>query len=117
MWCGQLSPAIVAAPDGSLHGTDCMLSAGSFYINSKAGAFEDYLMTDVWDFLFTNYPIRPEPEAHVLAGASMGGGGAFNLAIKYRDRFKTVVGVFPPVNMRWLSCRGRQSRHRGSNRG
>jgi S-formylglutathione hydrolase FrmB len=107
MWCGKLPPAIIAALDGSLHGSDCLFSAGSFYINSKAGAFEDYIMTDVWDFLVKNYPIRPEPEAHVLAGVSMGGGGAFNLAIKHRDRFKTVVGIFPAVNTRWLSCRGR----------
>jgi S-formylglutathione hydrolase FrmB len=107
MWCGRLPPAIIAAPDGSLHGTDCLFSAGSFYINSKAGAFEDYIMTDVWNFLMAHYPIRPEPEAHVLAGASMGGGGAFTLGIKHRDRFKTVLGIFPPVNPRWLSCRGR----------
>ena len=107
MACGQLPPAIVAAPDGSLRGTDCFFSAGSFYLNTKAGAFEDYLMIDVWDFLMRNYPIRPEAEAHVIAGVSMGGGAAFNKAIKYQDRFKTVVGFFPPVNVRWESCRGR----------
>jgi S-formylglutathione hydrolase FrmB len=107
IWCGKLPPTIVAAPDGSLRGTDGLLSAGSFYLNTKAGAFEDYLMIDVWDFLMNHYPIRPEPEAHVIAGVSMGGGAAFNKAIKYPDRFKTVVGIFPPLNTRWLSCRGR----------
>jgi S-formylglutathione hydrolase FrmB len=107
IWCGKLPPVIVAAPDGSLRGSDCLFTAGSFFLNTKAGAFEDYLMIDVWDFLMKNYPIRPEPEAHVIAGASMGGGAAFNKAIKFQDRFKTVIGIFPPLNTRWISCRGR----------
>ncbi len=107
IWTGKLPPVIVAAPDGSLRGTDCLFSAGSFFINTKAGAFEDYLMHDVWDFLLCHYPIRPEPEAHVIAGASMGGGAAFNMAIKYPDHFKTVAAFAPPLNMRWISCRGR----------
>jgi len=108
---GKLAPIIIAAPDGSLNGLDCVFSAGSFYLNTKAGAFEDYLMGDVWDFVMRNFPIRPEPEAHVIAGASMGGGAAFNKAIKYQDRFKTVMALFPPVNLRWTSCRGRYMDH------
>ena len=106
MASGQLPPAIVAAPDGSLRGTDHILSAGSFFLNTpKAGAFGDYLMVDVWNFLMENYPILPEPEAHIAAGVSMGGGAAFNIAIKYPDKFKSVLGIFPPLNLRWLDCR------------
>src|SRR5262249_31434837 len=93
IWCGQLPPLIVAVRDGSLNGHSCLLTAGTFFINSKAGRFEDYLMQDVWNFVFQNYPIRPEREAHVLAGVSMGGGAAYNLGIKYRDRVKLVVGI------------------------
>lgn len=104
---GTLPPVIVASPDGSLRGTRCLLSAGSFFLNTKAGAFDDFLMKDVWDFLFEHYPLRPEPEAHVIAGVSMGGGGAYNKVFKYPDRFKTVVGIFPPLNVRWRDCRGR----------
>jgi S-formylglutathione hydrolase FrmB len=104
---GCLPRAIVAAPDGSLQNARCLFNAGSFYLNTRAGAFEDFLMVDVWDFLFSHYPLRPEPEAHVIAGVSMGGGAAFNKAIKYPDRFRVVVGIFPPVNLRWENCRGR----------
>jgi S-formylglutathione hydrolase FrmB len=68
------------------------------------------VMVDVWNFVVTNYPIRPEREAHVLAGVSMGGGGAYNLAIKHRDRVKVVLGIFPPVNIRWLDCHCRYMR-------
>jgi S-formylglutathione hydrolase FrmB len=102
--CGRLPPLIVAAPDGSLNGRPCLFTAGSFFVNSKAGAFEDYVMQDVWNFVLQQYPVRPEREAHMIAGASMGGGAAFNLAFKYRPCFKVVIGIFPPLNTRWLDC-------------
>src|SRR5205807_5324843 len=104
---GQLPAAIIVAPDGSLRGMDCLIAAGSFFLNTKAGAFEDYLMVDVWDFILRNYPIRPEREAHVIAGVSMGGGAAYHNAIKYAERFGIVIAFAPPVNLRWESCRGR----------
>jgi hypothetical protein len=105
--CGQLPPTIIAVPDGSLHGLDCLFSAGSFFLNTEAGRFEDYLMCDVWKFVTGRFPIRPEPEAHVIAGVSMGAGAAFNKAIKYPETFKIAVGLFPPLNLRWQDCRGR----------
>jgi S-formylglutathione hydrolase FrmB len=105
---GRLPPMIVAAPDGSLRGVVGLFTAGSFFLNTpRAGNFDDYLMIDVWDFLFHNFPILPEREAHVIAGVSMGGGAAFNKGIKYRERFKVVLGIFPAVNVRWSDCRGR----------
>lgn len=108
MASGEMPPAIIAAPDGSIHGRACAFTNyASFFIDSKAGNFEDYLMVDTWDFLHHNFPIRPERDAHFIAGVSMGGGVAFNKAFKYRDRFKVVVGIFPPVNTRWENCKGR----------
>lgn len=104
---GRLPPMIVAAPDGSVRGRASLLSAGSFYINSQAGNFEDYIIQDVWTFVLANFPVRPEREAHVIAGASMGGFGAYNLAIKYREMFGVVVGIFAPLNLRWVNCHGR----------
>lgn len=98
---GCLPPVIVAAPDGSLPGEPCYFRPGSFFINSLAGDFEDYILQDVWNFVVSHYPIRPERGAHVLAGASMGGFGAFNLGIRYRQSFGTAVGMFPPLNLRW----------------
>ena len=108
MSSGRLPPAIVAAPDGSLNGASGLLSAGSLWINTpRGGRFEDYLMQDVWDFLLSHYPIRPERDAHVIAGVSMGGGGAIHTAIKYPDRFGTVLMFIPPLNFRWEDCHGR----------
>ncbi len=105
--CGKLPPVIVAAPDGSLNGHPCLFPSGSFFINSRAGRFEDFIMQDLWEFLHTSFPLRKEREAHVLAGVSMGGFGAYNLAIKYREQFKIVLGIMPPLNMRWIDCHGR----------
>jgi S-formylglutathione hydrolase FrmB len=104
MVAGKLPPMIVAAPDGSLTRRPFHITAGSYFLNTRAGAFEDLVMVDVWNFVVEHYPIRPEREAHVLAGVSMGGGAAFNLGIKYRDRIKVVLGIFPPLNTRWLNC-------------
>ena len=85
---GRLPPVIIAAPDGSISGLSGTLRPGSFYINSpRGGRFQDYLEHDVWDFLVRHFPIRPEREAHALLGVSMGGLGAYNLALKRRDRF------------------------------
>jgi S-formylglutathione hydrolase FrmB len=101
---GRLPPVIIAAPDGSVSGSDCFLSAGSFFLNSEAGRFEDYLMIDVWNFLMGRFPIRPERQAHAILGVSMGGGAAFNKAIKFSACFGVAVGIFPPLNLRWMDC-------------
>ncbi len=101
---GKLPPMIVAAPDGSISGRASYFSTGSFFINSKAGRFEDYVIDDVWPFVVGHFPVRPEREAHVIAGASMGGFGAYNLGMKHPELFKIIVGVFPPLNLRWVDC-------------
>jgi pimeloyl-ACP methyl ester carboxylesterase len=109
MSAGELPPAIIAVADGSLPGrislNPCIGS--SFFLNSNAGNFEDFIIQDVWDFVLSHYPIRPERECHVLFGVSMGGFAAYNLGIKYRDRFGVIVGVLPPLNLRWVDCHGR----------
>jgi S-formylglutathione hydrolase FrmB len=103
---GKLPPMIVAAPDGSLDGEGCLQKPGSFWINSNAGPFEDFVLQDVWDHLTHNYPIRAEREAHMLVGISMGGFGAYNLGIRHRDAFGVVAGIYPPLNLRWMDSHG-----------
>ncbi len=103
---GKLPPLIAVAPDGSLAGEPCGCCPGSFFLNSKAGDFEDFVLQDVWDFVCHNYPIRSERGAHVLAGVSMGGFAAYNYAIKHKDAFGVAVGIFPPLNLRWTDKKG-----------
>src|SRR5262249_50956652 len=103
---GVLPPVIIAAPDGSLSGKSSVFQPGSFFLNSHAGDFESWVLQDVWDFVCEQYSIRPEREAHVLAGVSMGGFAAFNLGIRYRHAFGAAVAFHPPLNLRWVDCQG-----------
>jgi len=103
---GALPPLVVVAPDGSILGRRSMFNTGSFYANSKAGRFEDYVVNDVWGWAKRSFAIRPEREAHVIAGASMGGGGAFNLAFRHKAEFGHVVGILPALDFRYTDCTG-----------
>lgn len=106
---GELPPMVIAAVDGSISGKQRLFASGSFYINSEAGRFEDYIIRDVYPFILRNFKICPERESHILAGVSMGGFGAYNLGIKYRAEFAHVFGIFPPLNVRYTDCHGRYS--------
>jgi S-formylglutathione hydrolase FrmB len=107
---GRLPPCIVAAPDGSILGRQSVVKVATFFANTDAGRYEDYLMIDVWDFLMENFPIHPEREAHALIGASMGGSAAFAQAIKHKDKVKIAVGFMPALNLRWVDCHGKYER-------
>ena len=104
---GKMPPAIIAFPDGSIQGKSTIKRNASFFLDSKAGNFEQFLMKDVWDFLFCKYPLRPEREAHVLVGISMGGAAAFRIPLAYPDRFKLIIGFMPALNLRWVDCNER----------
>jgi S-formylglutathione hydrolase FrmB len=104
--CGKLPPLIAVAPDGSINGEPSLTSPGSFFLNTQAGYFADFVLEDVWDFVVSHYPICPDRQAHVIAGVSMGGFAAYNLAIKHRECWGIVIGVFPPLNLRWMNKEG-----------
>ena len=70
--CGQLPPVIIAVPDGSIRGRAGLIDVASFWADSNAGKFEQYLMRDVWDHMHRNYPIRAGRQSHALIGVSMG---------------------------------------------
>ena len=105
--CGRMPATIIVIPDGTKRGKGRLFSTHSSFLNTRLGCYEDYLMGEVWSFVTTNFPIRPERQAHVLAGVSLGGGSAFHHALKRRDRFGVVLGIYPPVNVRWVNCRNR----------
>ncbi len=107
MVCGRLPPFLIAAPVGSLSGRPTLLSGASFYLNTRAGRFEDYIVCDVWNFLTSNFPVRPEREFHILCGGSAGGFGAYNLGFKHPDQFKVLAGFLPALNLRYQDCHGR----------
>ena len=105
---GSIPPAVIAAPDGSLPGRGKLVRSGSFYVNSFAGRYADYILHDVWHgFVRQRFAVRPERDAHLLVGASMGGFGAFNLGFKHRTEFGHLAGIFPPLDLRYADCHGR----------
>ncbi|MCZ2342859.1 MAG: hypothetical protein LC104_13880 [Bacteroidales bacterium] len=104
---GCFPPMVIVAPDGSIDGQPCLWNSGSFFVNSKAGRFGDWVTEDVYPFLLQSFCIRPEREAHVIAGGSMGGSGAYVIGFQHREKFGQIVGVMPGLNARYLDCRGR----------
>ncbi len=104
---GTFPPVVIVAPDGSVRNRVSLVTIGSWYMNSKAGAFEDYVIRDVWGWALRCFAVRPEREAHVIAGASMGGYGAYNLAFKHREQFGHVVGIMPALDTQYCDCHGR----------
>ena len=124
---GRLPPSIVVIPDGRIPVDDrarTPINAGelpgperrqrwdrgfpfdSFFVNNKAGRYEDYLLMDVLPFVKAHYPIRPERAAHVIMGFSLSGWAAYAVALKNTDVFGIVMGFLPPLNMRWVDCHG-----------
>lgn len=104
--CGAMPPLVIAAPDGSILGRQSFVNTGSFYMNSRAGRFEDYLIDDVWRWVKESFAVRPEREARVLAGASMGGGGAYHVGFKHKEEFGQLVGILPALDFRYIDCTG-----------
>jgi Putative esterase len=104
---GALPRFVAIAPDGTVNGRASLREPPSLFLNSPLGRFEDFIIYDVWNHVTSHYSIRPERQAHVLAGASMGAFGAFNLGIKHKSNFGVVAGVLPPLNLRYSDCRGR----------
>ncbi|HEY2787661.1 MAG TPA: alpha/beta hydrolase-fold protein [Fimbriiglobus sp.] len=105
--CGKLTPCIIVVPDGSIKGHRTLINNGSFYLNGVSGRFEDYIIDDVWGWAKRSFAIRPERDAHVLAGGSMGGFGAYSLGIRHGSDFGVLVGLLPPLDVRYGDCHGR----------
>jgi S-formylglutathione hydrolase FrmB len=99
---GRMPPVIVAIPDGRIPGS----SFDSHFLNIRSGRYEDYLLQDVLPFVEAHFPVRPERQAHAIMGFSMSGWAAYAVALKNTPRFGAVVGILPPLNMRWMDCHG-----------
>lgn len=92
---GSLKEMIIVLVDGK-----CKLD-GSFYVNSPVtGNWEDFLAREVPEYVDRNYRTLAGPQGRAVAGHSMGGFGALNLALKHSKVFGTVYahcpGLFAP---------------------
>ena len=75
MACGALPPFIIAAPDGSIQGRPAALKAASFYLNTNAGRFEDYIVCDIWGFVRITFPFARNANSIFSAAVLQEGSG------------------------------------------
>ncbi len=64
---GKMPPLIIVCPDGTVRGRPTFANSGSFYINTRSGRFEDYVIGDVWAWVKRSFCVHPDRGAHVFA--------------------------------------------------
>ena len=96
---GPLDEAVAAGTSGEyilvgIPGTNRL--GGSFYVDSAAtGGWADMATREVVTLVEARYRAIPEAWARGLAGYSMGGFAAWNLALAHADRFSCAWAVCP----------------------
>ncbi|MDP8285171.1 MAG: alpha/beta hydrolase-fold protein, partial [Candidatus Electryonea clarkiae] len=84
----EIEPVIVVRPNG-FYGP---YSGMSWWSNSELnGQFEDYVVSDLVEFIESNYNASPERDKRCIMGHSMGGYGAMMIALKHTDIYCGVV--------------------------
>lgn len=87
---GAAAEMIIVVPNGR------NAYLGSFYTNSSVtGNWEDYIFRDVVNYIDARYRTINSPSSRGVAGHSMGGYGAFTLAMKHPDVFGATYALSP----------------------
>lgn len=87
---GAIKEMIVVIPNG------VTFMMGSFYVNSPVtGNWEDFIVKDVVGYVDSHYRTLPHAGARGIAGHSMGGFGALNLAMLHPDVFGATYALCP----------------------
>ena len=69
---------------------------GSFYVNSPVtGNWEDFVTRDVIRYIDEHYRTITEPEGRGITGHSMGGTGAFHLAMRHPEIYSATYAMSP----------------------
>ncbi|MDQ6916045.1 MAG: esterase family protein [Actinomycetota bacterium] len=88
MAAGRVAPFVVAFPQGGDRPTDDNEWADS--TRRPDERWESYLGSDVLGYVQSRFRVRSDARGHGIAGLSMGGFGAMNVALHHRDRFGAV---------------------------
>ena len=87
---GVAAETIVVVPNGK------NAYLGSFYTNSPVtGNWEDYIYRDVVNYIDGRYRTMARASSRGIAGHSMGGYGAFTIAMKHPDVFGATYALSP----------------------
>lgn len=73
----------VVTPDG----------ANAWYINGGSGRWRDYITDELVREVETRWPVKTSREGRAIAGLSMGGYGAINLALQRPDVFSLAASM------------------------
>jgi putative tributyrin esterase len=86
---GDLRECIVVMPNDGRYGQ------GTFYVNwyDGSGNFEDYIVDDLIPFIDGHYRTVAAREHRAVCGLSMGGYGAFQLALRHPDLFGSAASL------------------------
>ena len=105
---GLLAPMVIIMPDANLTRKKTLgFTPATQYMDSELGQFETLIMTDIWDFIHSSFSLSENRHDHILAGASMGGGAAVRIGIRYRDRVGAAISAFGPLDLRYQDHMGR----------
>jgi enterochelin esterase-like enzyme len=87
---GKIKPFIFVIPD---HKT---IYEGSFYSNSSlTGNWSDFTSKELVDYIDTHYRTKANRESRGIAGHSMGGYGAFKIAMLHPEVFSSTYALSP----------------------
>ena len=87
---GKIKPFIFVIPD---HKT---INDGSFYSNSSlTGNWSDFTSKELVDYIDTHYRTKATRESRGIAGHSMGGYGAFKIAMLHPEVFSSTYALSP----------------------
>jgi len=76
----------------------------SFYVDMAYGAdYRTFIAEELPQFLRRYFPLSAKPEDNIIAGNSMGGYGAFEIALNYPDVFGTAVSLSGPMYIDWIN--------------
>ncbi len=103
---GTMPPVVAAFPDGSISGDFHYVGVGSWWIDSRRGKFQTYLIKELLPLMESTFSASDRPEDRMIAGWSMGGFGAYNLVLKHPELAYHVAAVSPPLNLRYVGCSG-----------
>ncbi|MEF3302452.1 alpha/beta hydrolase [Paenibacillus sp. GYB003] len=86
---GELRECIVVMPNDGGYGH------GTFYVDwyDGTGNYEQYVLYDLVPFIDANYRTIPDREHRVIGGYSMGGFGAFMLALRHPETFSAAASL------------------------
>lgn len=109
---GQIKPMIIAMANCNSYLGNGTVPAGSFYVNSPSptndpipgnnkslnGKFESFYVHEFIKYVETTYRVKSGREYHAIAGHSMGGYGAFRIAMDYDSLFGIVGSLSGPLS-------------------